>query len=319
MSPTPDHNLAAIQIETVPRERRREALDLFFSDNLPTARKRLTEQWLEADASGDVPLDGLLWALVQGRPVGVAFYSGHPGSMAFVWKPNVDRRRLIIPTDPNVAEIQIELLKEIGRRLEAKSICIGQILIPSKKAEHELFAAGGFPWVTDLHYLLYPLENTPSHANRPSWERSRFDPNDAERTRLFADVLERTWQQTRDCPELNGLRDGAEALKGHREGTEYDGRFWSVYSIDRQPVGLCLLNPREDELWEIVYVGVVPEARGCGYGRAMVLDALHEARKHHQHGVVLAVDARNDVARRIYHDIGFSEVDRLAVYLRLSR
>lgn len=317
MTPSPDENSAAIHIETVPSERRREALDLFFADNLPTARKRLTQQWLNADASGEVPLDGLLWALVQGHPVGVAFYSRHPGSLAFVWKPNVDRRRLAFPAAPSVKEIQISLLKEISRHLAAKNIRIGQILIPSGEAEHELFAAGGFPWVTDLHYLLYPLENLPSHANRPSWERLPYDLNDSKRTRLFADVLERTWQDTRDCPELNGLRDGSEALTGHRDGPEYDGRFWSLFSIDGEPIGLCLLNPREDELWEIVYVGVVPEAQGRGYGRAMVQDALYEARKHRQRAVVLAVDARNDVARRIYHEIGFHEIDRLAVYLRL--
>ncbi len=317
MTPIPDQQLPAIQIETVPEDRRSEALQLFFHHNLPTTRKLLVEQWLAANASGEVPLDGLIWALVQGRPVGVGFYSRHPGSTAFVWKPMADPSCLVLPSDPSTEEIQIALLREIGHRLDAENVRIGQILSRPEPSERELFTAGGFRWTTDLHYLLHSLKPTSSSEVSPDWVRTAYDHHNSESVRLFADVLERTWQATQDCPELNGLRTGAEALEGHREGVECDKLFWSLFIVENKPIGLCLLNPRDNDIWELVYVGVVPEARGHQFGQAMIRHALDAAREHRQSGVVLAVDSRNDVARRIYHDIGFTEIDRLAVYLRL--
>ncbi|WP_166821790.1 GNAT family N-acetyltransferase [Thalassoroseus pseudoceratinae] len=316
MTKTPLKPHSPIDVEPVPKDRYPQALELFFHDNLPTVRKNLVEHWLAADASGDVPLDGLLWASVHGRPVGAAFFSRHRGSMAFVWQPIVDQSRLLIPSDPSVGEIKISLLHAIGDRLSGEEIHIGQMLTPPNETERELYRTGGFPWVTDLHYLLHTLETT-TENQPPDWERISYEPGNTGQTQLFASVLERTWEQTQDCPELNGLRTGLQALDGHREGVQDDELAWSLFTHRERPIGLCLVNPREGNLSEIVYVGVVPEARGNGYGRAMVSDALRTAREQQHRGVVLAVDSRNEVARRIYRDLGFSEVDRLSVYLRL--
>ncbi len=71
----------------------------------------------------------------------------------------------------------------------------------------------------------------------------------------------------------------------------------------------------ERELWEIVYLGAAPGGRGLGLGEHMVETALAEA---HAAGrpVVLAVDVRNHIARRIYERAGFFGLTVQSVHLR---
>ena len=65
----------------------------------------------------------------------------------------------------------------------------------------------------------------------------------------------------------------------------------------------------------ITHVYVVPEARGQGLGEHMVKAALCEANQDRR-PLVLAVDARNHVARRIYERAGFLELTVQSVHLR---
>ena len=75
-------------------------------------------------------------------------------------------------------------------------------------------------------------------------------------------------------------------------------------------------HPTKDA-WEVVYMGVVPDARGKGYGRAMLWHGLDEARRAGRGSVLLAVDGKNLYANRIYDDLGFIEVASRAVHVRM--
>ena len=67
-------------------------------------------------------------------------------------------------------------------------------------------------------------------------------------------------------------------------------------------------------VWEVIYLGLTPAARGCGLGRAVIERALSLAR-----GCVpwleLAVDVRNTPALRLYEAAGFVARSRRAVHL----
>ena len=83
---------------------------------------------------------------------------------------------------------------------------------------------------------------------------------------------------------------------------------------------MLLMNdhPAQDA-WEVVYMGVAADARGCGYGRAMLIDGLHAAQNAGRQSILLAVDAQNAPANRIYAELGFIEVASRAVHVLTAR
>jgi ribosomal protein S18 acetylase RimI-like enzyme len=61
--------------------------------------------------------------------------------------------------------------------------------------------------------------------------------------------------------------------------------------------------------WELAYLGIVPEFRRCGFGRAMTLHAMHALRFQAATRLLLAVDARNEPAKALYQSLGFVEFE----------
>ena len=75
-----------------------------------------------------------------------------------------------------------------------------------------------------------------------------------------------SYQQSLDCPLLNGLREIGDVIAGHQASGEFNPRFWFVLSERDMPRGVVLLNrvPRTDTA-ELVYFGLAPAARGAGW------------------------------------------------------
>jgi mycothiol synthase len=68
--------------------------------------------------------------------------------------------------------------------------------------------------------------------------------------------------------------------------------------------------------WELVYMGIVPQARGRGWGRQITQHAQFLARRHNIERIVLAVDAANSPALAMYRSAAFEPWDRRTVYVR---
>jgi ribosomal protein S18 acetylase RimI-like enzyme len=293
-------------------EEREAALSLLLSQLAPDERSREVRRLLDSAAAGALSMDGLLVARRRGRRVAAGFFALQPGAVAFVWPPAVEK-----PSDTEPARA---ILRETGRRLDAAGVCLGQCLLdPDSHRERLALDECGFPSVTELEFLYRNLNERPPEPMSPQrdWSIIPFQPGRDEA--LFAELLERTTIETADCPELNGLRSGMECLEGHRAAGAFDPALWLSYRAGGAAVAVLLMTAHPDRhAWEIVYLGVVPEARGRGHGRAVVADALARARRAGQEGVFLAVDSRNTVARRIYEEAGFSPIGRQAVHLRLK-
>ena len=282
------------------------ALELLFSE--ADNPRESVEETRAAVGRGEISLAGLLLAEIAGRPVGAGLWTEQPGRVGFVWPPGV-------PADPpERSAIQEAILAEIARRLDELNLCFGQVLVdPKDSAMRAALERSGFLHLTDLHYLLHPAGPGSLPEPMPRFESETYDPANAQR---FARVLERTYVGTFDCPELDGLRTAEEALAGHQATGRFDPAFWRLYRHEGQDAGLLLVNEHpERDLREIVYLGVVPEARGQGLGEHMVKAALCEANQDRR-PLVLAVDARNHVARRIYERAGFLELTVQSVHLR---
>ena len=89
-----------------------------------------------------------------------------------------------------------------------------------------------------------------------------------------------------------------------------------VGSLAGRPVAFALLGVRGTRGW-IGGMGVVPEARGAGYGRAVMDAVLEPARALGLEQVDLEVLEQNAFAIGIYEALGFTDRRRLEVLTRL--
>jgi mycothiol synthase len=173
----------------------------------------------------------------------------------------------------------------------------------------------GFAKVTRLHQLVRPLGNLPAAATRLRFETYRPSLHAD-----FAVTLERTYEGTLDCPELNGRRSADEILAGHRGQGTFHPNFWWLAYDGATPVGVLLLIEMLDGVtWELAYLGIVPAYRRHGLGRALTLHALHALRDQPATRMLLCVDERNTPARKLYRSLGFDDVEWSEVLLHFLR
>jgi ribosomal-protein-alanine N-acetyltransferase len=76
---------------------------------------------------------------------------------------------------------------------------------------------------------------------------------------------------------------------------------------------------RDEETLELVYLGIVPEARGRGFAATALAELGAAAAAAGIRSITLSVDERNKPARRLYDRAGFQEADRRRLFLLLSR
>lgn len=277
---------------------RQVALTLLLQNHSVETRAAAVNAVLSAATRNELSLEGLLLARQSGQPVGSVLFIPQPDGTAFVWPPGVEES-----TDSEA--IADALLRRLTETLQSRQIRMGQCLLESgaDDASHRL-QRNGFILVAELDYLRRPLTSPLAEVSRPSWVATSFQPG-ANDERFIA-VLEQTYQDTLDCPTLNPIRTGADALQTHRLVGRFDPERWQVFSADGQDVAVLLLAEQADERsLEIVYLGVIPTARGRGFGRLLVAEAMRTAELLGSRSIQLAVDSGNGPARQIYEQAGF--------------
>src|ERR1700730_8437914 len=112
--------------------------------------------------------------------------------------------------------------------------------------------------------------------------------------RAYVDEIVESGSMGRQSAEEKGRRDNAELLP---QGLATPGQLIFRVEVDEQPVGwlwLALRHPRAEAGVGFIYDVVLDEAvRGRGYGRAAMLLAEEEARRHGLHAVALNVFGHN--------------------------
>jgi ribosomal protein S18 acetylase RimI-like enzyme len=171
----------------------------------------------------------------------------------------------------------------------------------------------GFSHVTRLWYLRHGLRRIPRLEPRPDVALQTYASCGES---LFQDILLRTYSETLDCPEINGLRSGEEILQGHCGQAQHDPQLWWMACVRNQPSGVLLLtNVPDSDAVDLAYLGVVPGQRRCGLGRQLALKGLHEARSLGATQMTLAVDERNVPAWNLYARLGFERAESREVFL----
>ncbi|MBU0725597.1 MAG: ribosomal protein S18-alanine N-acetyltransferase [Alphaproteobacteria bacterium] len=83
----------------------------------------------------------------------------------------------------------------------------------------------------------------------------------------------------------------------------------------RTPIGFAMCQIVVDEA-ELLTLGVLPQFRGRGLGRLLVLDCLDRAQDRGVRSMFLEVSERNRPAQRLYQSAGFSIIGRRPKYYR---
>ena len=313
------------QVLPCPPDSRTAALEVLYQRLPEPLRCRLIVEVQAETARGDIDLSGLWIARGRaGRVVGALLTQALAGKAAAVWAPEVKPcwYRSVVA---------IRLIQCALADLQTRGFRLAQAVLDEsagRKAIRDL-TKGGMPCVTELLYLdretTLPLaaayENSlrhqsPRQASACSFEWQPFEPA---REAEFRSVLQATYAGSLDMPELEGARSLDDIMESHQAAGRFDAKRWQLgYVIGRPEAAsvLLLAEVRCRDVWEVVYLGLTPAARGHGLGRAVLRHAL-ELAKPHVARLELAVDARNIPATRLYQSAGFTTRDRRTVHLAI--
>ena len=121
----------------------------------------------------------------------------------------------------------------------------------------------------------------------------------------WSQLVERTYDGTKDVPELNGLRNIDSTLAGYASAIIGVPNTWWVVRNRYVPVGCLLITPTVAKCWELTYLGLLPEWRGRGLSKVVMNFVRDLALRSEIEGITLAVDLRNIAAIGLYQSCGF--------------
>jgi ribosomal protein S18 acetylase RimI-like enzyme len=300
----------AITIGTASREQLESALRLVFQRADNRVQELRIANALDMLRHGELDYGGVIVARLGSRLVGAIVVTPSTGACGVIWPPQCTD----LPDQQAVEDALVNYAADWLRRQGAK---IAQAIIP---VEESIFAGSlvrqGFQHVTDVLSMHLTLAG-PAAAPSVSLSFQTYDRCDKT---LFEKTLQRTYEGTLDCPEVNGARAIDEVIAGHKAQGRHDPSRWFLALADGRPLGVLLLAEMADSsVWDLTYLGVIAEERGKGFGRELARKAIVTAQRAGVPELTLAVDVRNRPALTLYHDVGFEVTDRRQVYLAIWR
>jgi GNAT superfamily N-acetyltransferase len=263
---------------------------------------------------GLIDLSGLWVAHRRGAVVGALLTQSLAGRAAAFWAPEV-----ALPW--RRGSTAVALVRAALDDLSQRGFLLAQALLDESTPKHGAadLTAGGMPHVTDLIYL--ETETTHTFAFSPEVPPIDWVPFSSQSEPLFRKVLQSTYINSLDMPELEGLRSLDDVLASHKACGRFVADRWRVGQVRGEPDAsavLLLSEVPDRDAWEVAYLGLSPQARGRGLGRAILATALAMARPHVAK-IELAVDIRNHPALHLYTTVGLRAYDRRSVHLASFR
>jgi ribosomal protein S18 acetylase RimI-like enzyme len=202
-------------------------------------------------------------------------------------------------------------IESICRTMAQQNIQLAQVLLdPSDQATIDTYLHHGFSSMAELIYLHRAIRpfSLPAQPPPPGAE-FQLQSYSAANHASFAAAIVASYQNSLDCPALNGVRDIEDVITGHQSAGEFDPADWLLLSRHGQPAAVLLLmrTPQVDAM-ELVYLGLAPPVRGLGIGKYLMELALYRVRQRNLAGLTLAVDSRNTPAIKLYHRHGMQRL-----------
>ncbi|MEC8558655.1 MAG: GNAT family N-acetyltransferase [Planctomycetota bacterium] len=221
------------------------------------------------------------------------------------------------PGNREGVELGAEVIQHAFRGLAGAGTCLAQALVtPEELLEMQALERAGLRRIAILKYMEATLgrrERRPVELPGGCSTRAYREEDESQIGKLLA----RTYVDTLDCPGLVGMRGESDILEGHKHSGIFRPDWWTILLEDGKPVGVCLVNEsKTDRTAELVYLGIVPEARGRGLGRMLLARSLSVIAENTVKKVVLAVDESNAPALDMYRGAGFNDTIRRHAFVR---
>ena len=294
------------QIAVANRASLNKTLEWFFGPGGHLGRNFPT-QTLSVD---ELACDGLLEARRDGRLVGAILYVIQPGKTALLWPPR------IVKGEPSTTSDRLIDMAE--RQLSEAGISMAHVVLPAiDERDDHLLRSHDYFALAPVLYLASTVRDLP--ISRPE-TLLEFEPYESSNHERLAHLVEASYEQTRDCPRLGGVRTVEEVLDGYRQSGEFNSRHWLIVRHRGKDVGVLILTDHPaDQCCELVYMGLTLSSRGHGWGKQIARHAQWLTLRAGNDQLVLAVDSENDPAVSVYTSVGFHVWDRRTVYVKLLR
>jgi ribosomal protein S18 acetylase RimI-like enzyme len=297
------------------------ALRLILGANGRAADEGVVVDFLQFSMQRGVDLNDTWVAEQNGRIVWAVLPMVSPGRTMLLLAPGGR------PRHDDTADIAGTLVDTVCPHFAARGIQLAQTLAdPADAVAREIFLAHSFGEVAELLYLQADLRRPVPPPKLPEgfdWLTYSADAHEA-----FARTIVQTYQDSLDCPALNGLRDIEDVIAGHKASgggpKSFDPRWWFLLREAGEPLAVLLLarTVAPHAAAELVYLGLVPAARGRGVGDTLIRQALHVVSADfagNLSSLALAVDSHNTRALRLYHRHGMRRVGSKRAFVRELR
>jgi ribosomal protein S18 acetylase RimI-like enzyme len=278
------------------------ALRVLFGRRNSPERDRRIEHCRNAIASGNHDPTGLFVTQdATGRITGAAMAQAMPGALGVMCAPHGES-----------PQIEDTLTKAACDWLRGRGVKLCQAFATTDEMpDMARLKRAGFRHTTQLIFMRHEVDPHQDRRAPGDWlDGVMYHPDFRSH---FATTLLATHEKTLDCPELNGVRTAEEIVDGFTLPEKVSSWLF-LARVDGKAVGLWQAEPGEGIL-TLMYLGVVPAARGHGIGAALLRDVLNDAAGGNFPAVELSVDARNEPALRLYRRNRFAETDRREVLI----
>jgi mycothiol synthase len=249
----------------------------------------------------------LIWiAERHGRPVWAVLPIVSPGKTVL----------LLCPGGPRETAAPEQLLLAVLQHHRMQGVELAQVLVePDDPTLLPRLARLDFAPMAQLTYLQRSVPRALGQFELPPPLRSISYSADTHQA--FASTILQTYEHSLDCPALNGKRQIEDILRGHRATGEFDPTLWSLILENDTPIGVSLLaRLAYADACELVYFGLVPQARGRGLGHVLLQHALAQLARTDLSRLNLAVDSANAPALHLYSRHGLTPVGRKIAMMR---
>ena len=247
----------------------------------------------------------------------------HQDQIVWAMLPVVSLGRTMLIFTPSVLfnQTPARAISQLGHELcehyAHRGVQMAQMLIdPADRPIINAYCEGGFSELAELVYLQKAVRgrdtNPPAMPAGFSVKNYSFDTHSQ-----FVQVIKQSYEQSLDCPALNGLRDMNDVIAGHQATGEFDPRMWWIFYEQEDPVAVLLLAriPQVSSV-ELVYLGLAKRARGRGIGDLLMQHALATTAALGRENLSLAVDSKNQPALALYFRHGMRRIGSRVALLR---
>jgi len=211
-----------------------------------------------------------------------------------------------------------ELARAICLDYARRDIELAQLLLdPTERSVMDAYAGAGFTELAELVYLHRAIKPHLANDSITFGESLVLKNYSPELDEMFAEAIRASYEESLDCPGLNGIRSIRDVMDGHRATGEFAPHLWHVLFEHDRPIAVLLLNRSiHSEAMELVYIGLAPPARGRGIADLLMRLAMSLSAQDGKTELTLAVDSRNAPAMKLYFRHGLKRVGSRSAMIR---